>query len=229
MIEVAGVVGEVGFENVKPPVAVIISYGHAHSGLLVAVVAVSASSQRGGVGESAVVVVAEQHAGLRVHSHIDIRPAVVIKIVRNWRNGIPRAGLEDAGLDGDVGKSAVTVVVIKDVRIGGETPRATHYRNVFPWTGCRTIRVWGLSWIESYVMADEKIKVPIAVVVEPGAARAPSDLFIVDTDLASDVGEGSVSVVVKQNIVSPEATEHVVPAVIVVVTDADASLPACAR
>src|SRR5947199_153329 len=43
VIEVARVVGEVGLENIKPSVAVIIGDGNAHSGLFVAVLAVGAA------------------------------------------------------------------------------------------------------------------------------------------------------------------------------------------
>src|SRR5262249_60038439 len=41
-----------------------------------------------------------------------------------------------------------------------------------------------------------------------------------------DVGEGAVAVVVKKDVVAPEATEEVIPAVVVIVADADAGLPA---
>jgi hypothetical protein len=44
-----------------------------------------------------------------------------------------------------------------------------------------------------------------------------------------NVGEGAVAIVVKKNVVSPEAAEQIVPAIVVVVADADAGLPAGAR
>ena len=81
VIKVAGIVGEVGLENIEPAVAVVIADGHAHAGLLVAILAVGASRHHGDVGESAVVVVVEQDAGLGVHRDVNIRPAVVIEIV----------------------------------------------------------------------------------------------------------------------------------------------------
>ena len=80
--------------------------------------------------------------------------------------------------------------------------------------------------IELDVVADEEIEMAVAVVVEKGAAGAPAELLVVKAGLASDVGKGSVSVVVEQDVVSPEAAEQVVPAVVVVVADADAGLPA---
>ena len=43
VIKVAGVVGEVGLEDVEPSIAVIIATRHTHAGLLMAILAVSAS------------------------------------------------------------------------------------------------------------------------------------------------------------------------------------------
>src|SRR5207244_555849 len=61
VIEVAGVVGEICFENVEPAVAIVVGDGNAHAGLLVAVVAVGATGERGNVRECAVVIVLKKH------------------------------------------------------------------------------------------------------------------------------------------------------------------------
>ena len=74
-------------------------------------------------------------------------------------------------------------------------------------------------------MGDEKIEMAVAVVIEPGAARAPANLFVVKAGFASDIGERAVAIVAKEDVVSPEAAEEIVPAVVVVVADANASLP----
>ena len=96
VIEVAGVVGEVGFEDVEPAIAVVVTDTDAHSGLLVAVVAVGASGDDGDVGECAVVIVSQQHAGLRIDGDVDVRPAVVVEIVGDRGDGVARAGLQDS-------------------------------------------------------------------------------------------------------------------------------------
>src|SRR5438045_3345170 len=121
VIEVARVVGEVGLENIKPSVAVIIGDGNAHSGLFVAILAVGAAGDHRDIGESAVVVVVEEDAGLGIHGDINIGPAVIIKIIGDGSDGIPRAGLEDSGLRGDIGKGAVAVVVKKNVVFAEQT------------------------------------------------------------------------------------------------------------
>ena len=114
VVEIAGIVGEIGFENVEPAIAVVVTDGDAHSGLLVAIFAVSASGHDGDVGESAVVVVAEQDAGLGIDRDVNVRPAVVIEIVGDGRDGVARAGFEDAGFLGDVGKCAVAIVAVRE-------------------------------------------------------------------------------------------------------------------
>ena len=59
MVEVAGVVREVGFEDVEPAVAVVVGNGEAHSSLLMAVFVVGATGHDRDIGERAVMVVLE--------------------------------------------------------------------------------------------------------------------------------------------------------------------------
>ena len=229
VIEIAGVVGEIGFEDVEPAVAVVVRDGNAHTGLLVAILAVGAAGDHGDIGERAVVIVVKQNAGLGIDGDVNIRPAVVIEIVRDRGDGIARAGFQDAGFLRDIGESSVAVVVIENVGVAGETARAAHDRNSFPLAKRLARGRRSFCGIELDVVADEKIQMAVAIVIEPGAARAPADLLVVDAGFARDIGERAVAVVVKQNVVSPEAAEQIVPAIVVVVADADAGLPAGAR
>ena len=174
MIEVAGVVGEVGLENVEPAVAVVVGHGHAHAGLLVAIFAVGATRDDGNIGERSVVIVVEQDAGLRVHRHINIRPAIVIEIIGDRGNRIARAGLENAGFLRDIGKRSVAVVVIKNVGVAGQSARAAHHRDAFPLAVEASVGGRRFVGIEFDVVADEEIQVAVAVVVEPGAAGSPA-------------------------------------------------------
>jgi len=64
VIEVAGVVGEIGFEDVERTVAIIVGDSDAHAGLFVAIVAVGDAGDDGLVGKGAVVIVAKENAGL---------------------------------------------------------------------------------------------------------------------------------------------------------------------
>ena len=115
----------------------------------------------------------------------------------------------------------------KNIGITRQASGPTHYRNAFPlalsWLGRR----WSLRGIEFDVIAYEEIEASIAVVVEPRAPGTPAYLLIVDSSFAGYIGECAVAVVVKQDIVAPEAAEQIVPAIVVVVAHADACLPSC--
>src|SRR5271165_4766892 len=132
MVEVAGVIREVGLEDIEPAVAVVVGHADSHSGLLVSVIVVSAAGHDSGIGERAVVVVLEQHTGFGVHRDIDVRPPVVIEIVRDGGYRVTRAGLQNARLPGNIGKGAVSVVVIQNVRVAGKAAWAAHGGNAFP-------------------------------------------------------------------------------------------------
>ena len=66
----------------------------------------------------------------------------------------------------------------------------------------------------------------IAVVVEEGAAGAPADAVLKEAGGLGDVGEGAVAMVAHEAVLTPEAAEEIVEAVVVVIADADAGLPA---
>ena len=51
----------------------------------------------GDIGESAVVIVVEQHAGLGIDGDVDVGPAVVVEVIGDRGDGISRAGLQDSG------------------------------------------------------------------------------------------------------------------------------------
>ncbi len=129
----------------------------------------------------------------------------------------------------DIGESAVSIVVVKDVGVAGKPARAAHHRDAFPLTAAGSPDGGSLRGIKLDVIADEQIEVAVAIIVEKSAARAPADAFIVEAGFASDIGKRAVAVVVKKNVVSPEAAEEVVPSVVVVVADAHSGLPAGAR
>src|SRR5208282_3879090 len=197
VVEIAGVIGKIRFENVEPAVTVVVGHSHTHSGLLMAILAIGATCDHGDIRERAVVIVVEEDARLRIDGDINIRPAIVVEVVGNGRDGIARAGLQDTGLFGGIGESSISVVVIKEVGVSRKTARAAHGGNAFPLANGRLGGRRSFFGIEFYVVADEKIEVTIAVVVEPSAARAPANLFVVNAGFAGDISKRSISVVVK--------------------------------
>ncbi len=115
--------------------------------------------------------------------------------------------------------------MIEDVGVARKAPRTAHHRNAFPLASCRFSRI-SLSWVEFDVIAHEQVKVRISVVIEESAACTPANHFVVKSGFASYVPESPVSVVVEQYVVSPKTTEQIVPAVVVIVANASAGLPA---
>src|ERR1019366_2970531 len=65
----------------------------------------------------------------------------------------------------------------------------------------------------------------IPVVIEKRTTCAPPTVFLMEADLARHIGEGSVSVVMEENIVTPERAEQVIPSIVVIVAYAYARLP----
>ena len=225
VVQVARVVGEVGLEDVEPAIAVVVGYGNTHASLLMAVVVVGAAGHYRDVGECAVVIVLEQDAWLRIDSDINVGPAVVVEVVGDRGDGIARTGLQNARLLRDIGEGAVSVVVIKDVRIARKPARAAHRWHALPLAEFRVIRRRNRLRVKLDVVADEQIEMAVPVVIEKGTAGAPAILLLVKACLPSDIGKRAVSVVVEENVVAPEAAEQVIPAVVVVVANADAGLP----
>src|SRR5690242_18668867 len=67
---------------------------------------------------------------------------------------------------------------------------------------------------------------PVAIIVQEGAAGAPANVLVMETRSFRHVRERSVAVVAEEHVVAPEAAEQVIPSVVVVIADAHAGLPA---
>src|SRR5262249_3995755 len=147
--------------------------------------------------ERAVVVVAEQNAGLGIDGDINVRPPIVVKVISHGGDGVARPRLEDARLLGNVSKGAVPIVVVEQVRAAGQPARATHYRQSFPLTVARLAGSRYFLEVKLNVIAYEQIKVAVAVVVNPGAARVPAHSVFVQAGFLGHISEGAISIVVK--------------------------------
>src|SRR5438874_2171393 len=141
--------------------------------------AVGAPRQHCDVSKGSVTIVAEEHAGLRIDGNVNVGPSIVVEIVRDRRDGVARARLQNACLLADIGEGAIAVVVIKNVGIAWQSAWTAHDGDTFPLTVAGFARSGGFRWIEFDVIADKQIKMTIAVIVQPSAARSPMDLFVV--------------------------------------------------
>src|SRR5208282_5529445 len=115
VVEVRRVVGEVRLENIEPAIAIKISHGHAHPGLLVTVFAISTAGHDGDVCKRPIVIVVKENAGLGIYRNVNVWPAIVVKVVRHCGDRIARAGLENPCFFGDVAEGAVAVIVKQNV------------------------------------------------------------------------------------------------------------------
>src|SRR5256885_10751027 len=78
--------------------------------------------------------------------------------------------------------------------------RLVHFRRAIISLACRRIALLTSFRREVQIVRYEKIKAPIAVIINPRGAGAPTR--VIDPGLDGDIGEGPVAVVVIENIMS---------------------------
>ena len=106
-----------------------------------------------------------------------------------------------------------------------QAARAAQCRNAFPLAIAGLSGHWYFLQIQFDVVAHEQVEEPVAVVINPGAAGAPANAVFPQSCLLGYILKSAVAVVMPQDIVTPVAAEQVIPAVIVVVPDANAGSP----
>jgi len=129
VIERRRVASEICFDDVEVAVHVVIGGGDAHASLRFAVGAESATGFERDVSEFSVVLVLIERAGGGVVGDVNVGPAIVVEIGGEDAEAVSAVGAEDSGGFGDVGESAVTVVVKQNIFSADETGRAArdHY------------------------------------------------------------------------------------------------------
>ena len=131
-----------GLEDVEVAVEVEIADPDPHAGLLHAVFVERDAALEAGLGERAVVIVAEEEAGRGIAGDVDVRPAVVIEIGRDRGHAVAALGFGDARRIADVRERAVAVVVVERDRPGGKSARAAVDRHALPSCSCCSRRAW---------------------------------------------------------------------------------------
>src|SRR6516162_903018 len=114
---------EVRLHDIEIAIHVIVGSGNSHAGLRLAIWAESASGFDRDVFELAVLLVVIERAGGGVVRDIDVRPAVVIKISGKHAESVRSGGTGNSCRLRDVGKSAVAVIVVKNVLAALKTRR----------------------------------------------------------------------------------------------------------
>src|SRR5437660_1165721 len=123
VVEGRCVAGEIGFDDVEIAVEIVIGGGDAHAGLGLTVGAEGAASFHGNVDKFSIVLVLVKGAGGGVIGDVNVGPAVVVEIGGEDAEAVGAVGVEDASFFGDVGETAVAIVVIEDVLAAVEAGR----------------------------------------------------------------------------------------------------------
>ena len=134
-------------------------------------------------------------------------------------------GAVDVRFRGYVFESAVAFVVVENILRARQPARAAHHGNALPdASGALAGRGSG-GQIEVHVVRDHQIEFAVAVVIDECAARSPRFSRAGDAGFFGDLGEDAALVVIEA-ILSVISNVEIFPAVVVVVSDANALTPA---
>src|SRR6185369_13053676 len=169
----------------------------------------------------------EQQTRSGIASHVNVRPAVIVEVAGDGGEPIAIPGGGNSGLHAHVGKCSISFITVETMPAIGKAARATGYGGIEP-AAVRILAGPGsFLQIKLKIVGDEQIKVPVAVLVEEGASRAPAPGRVGQSGGAGHIREGAVAVVAVEDVLSPAGDEEVLEAIIVIVTDADNAGPAC--
>ena len=131
-IQIRRVALEICFENIKPSIEIIITRRHAHSRLFLAIFAVCHAAYRPFFAEGSVMIVHEEKARSGIASHINIRPAIVVKISGNSGESVAVFGCRDSRRNANVDKSSISFIPVETVLAVRKPARAAGYRHSHP-------------------------------------------------------------------------------------------------
>src|SRR5438874_10055958 len=137
---------------------------------------------------------------------------------------MPR-GLIDVRLRGYVLKLSATKIVIEDVLCSGQATRSAHDWHAFPHARSALTGSGRGREIEIDVVRNNQIQESVAIVVHESAACAPCFPISCNSRLSAYFAEDALLVVV-QTIASVIGDVQIVPAVVIVVSNADSLAPA---
>src|ERR1039458_2443564 len=114
VIEIVVVVGKIGLHNVGPAVAIVVRRINAHAGLFMPIGTVRHARLGADFGKSTLAVVVVEQAWRRVVGYVKIEAAVFVVIQPQDSEPVVTFGV-DAEFLGDIGESAVAVVVVQTI------------------------------------------------------------------------------------------------------------------
>src|SRR5437667_201301 len=90
-------------------------------------------------------------------------------------------------------------------------------------------RLWRTTLIEIEVVRNKQIELAIPVIVDPGAARAPTRPVRAQSGFPGYVGESAVPIVVVEDVLAPVRDEQILKPIVIVVAHANSGRPTCAQ
>src|SRR5581483_9628404 len=202
--------------DVGQPVIVVVAEVDAHAGERLAILVVADAGQQAHFAESAVAEITVQKALHGVIGDKDVCETVSIVVCKGNSQALA-VRIGDSRLLRNVGKRAVSVVVVENVRqatvIIGMAVGANAIRRSFP-----TIAIVFEGSI--HVASDKNIEPSVVVVIEE--ARAGTPVAASNSGFVGDIGKGSVAVVVIKNVAAVAGDVEIFETVVVVVADSHA-------
>ena len=157
-VEGVGLVGEMGDEEIQAAVLIGIAERDAHPGLCFPGAVERQAARQGLIGEAPIALIDPELVGLHVVGDVDVNPAIPGQIEADH----PVAGqaLGDPRLGGYLGEAFSTLVAVEGIPDALESVRSAivpFLPEACPADPCGVV---------AQVMADEKIEIPVTVVVE---------------------------------------------------------------
>src|SRR4029077_670932 len=147
------------------------------------------------LAEGPIVIVHKEEARRRITRHVNVGPAIFVQIRRDHGHSVATALRSNARRDTYIGKRAIAVVAIQRM----STPRQPAWPaldgNSLP---CAIHVFTGLGHaldVKLQVVRNKKIQMAVTIVVNEGAACAPTGGVAEQARFLSDVREGTVAVV----------------------------------
>ena len=190
VIKIVGIVGKIRLHNVRPPVAIVIRRIDAHPRLLVTVRTILGAH----LGKSALAVVVIQQARRRIIRHIEIETTVLVVIEPHYTQPVIALGI-NAKFFGDIGESAIPVIVIKTVAPALQSARPAIHRNAAILAKRPVAKLRQVVDIEVDIVRNIQIEVAIVVIVAKRRARSPA-IGVLQPRLRRYVGKRSIVIIV---------------------------------
>src|SRR6185369_7280043 len=146
-------------EYIARAIEVVITDSDPHASLFHAICTKRNTAQHTFFAESTVVIVNQEQARCGIACHINIRPAIVVKVSRNDGHAIAFVQLSNASSLADIGKGPIPVIAIQGMPPCGKSAWSTLDRNSLPIAVAVCDRLGNTLNIKFQIIGDEHTEV----------------------------------------------------------------------